>query len=85
MDNAINMPVVVSLSFQGIASATDESLGVTCKNFAKIGIIGCTQYKDEKEAKPAKNKDHKIAVNDFEPYSIWVGRVTDSDMRTPSA
>ena len=54
-------------------------------DFKKIGIIGCTQYKDEKEAKPAKNKDHKIAVNDFEPYSIWVGRVTDSDMRTPYA
>ena len=37
---------------------------------AKIGIIGCTQYNDENEAKPAKNNDHKIAINDFEPYSI---------------
>jgi hypothetical protein len=39
--------------------------------------MGCTQYNDEKDAKPAKNKEHKIAVNDFEPYSIWVLTMSD--------
>ena len=43
-------------------------VGVTLKKSAKIGIIGCTQYKIEKEAKPAKNSEKRIALNGFEPY-----------------
>ena len=43
-------------------------VGVTLKKSAKIGIIGCTQYKIEKEANPAKNSEKRIALNGFEPY-----------------
>ena len=59
------------------------SVGETAKNLAKIGIIGCTQYSDENDANPAKNKAHKIAKNDFEPYStLWSVRL-ESDIKTP--
>ena len=51
-----------------IAKATVENdngkllwVGLTAKNSAKIGIIGCTQYKDENTAKPAKNRHSNIA------------------------
>jgi hypothetical protein len=40
------------------------------KIIAKMGIIGCTQYNDEKIAKPAKNKENKMARNGRVPYSI---------------
>ena len=45
-------------------------VGVTWKNFAKNGIIGCTQYNDENTANPAKNSDRRIAIKGFVPYSI---------------
>ena len=35
-------------------------VGEIWKKSANTGIMGCTQYNDEKEANPAKNKDHKI-------------------------
>jgi hypothetical protein len=41
--------------------------GDTEKNCAKTGIIGCTQYSDEKIAKPARNKENRTAINCFEP------------------
>ena len=59
------------------------SVGETAKNFAKIGIIGCTQYSDENEANPAKNKAHKIAKKDFEPYATLPNVGLESDIKTP--
>ena len=58
-----------------IAKATVENdngkllwVGVTVKKSAKIGIIGCTQYKVEKEVKPARNNEKRMALNGLVPY-----------------
>jgi len=32
--------------------------------------MGCTQYSDEKMAKPARNKEKSTALKAEEPYSI---------------
>jgi len=34
--------------------------------------MGWTQYSDEKIAKPARNKENKIALKADEPYAIWL-------------
>jgi hypothetical protein len=48
-------------------------VGEIWKKSANTGIMGCTQYNDEKEANPAKNKDHKIAKKGRVPYSMAEG------------
>jgi len=47
-------------------------VGLTAKYCDNKGIIGCIQYRDEKIAKPAKNKENSTALKAGEPYSIWL-------------